>query len=111
MAAVAREAQIHNEKPMAQWFSPSGQGSRAKPFVVLSNNNVQITTIKQSESGRGWIIRLFEPTGRRQKTQLRILIGKPIKKTVTLQPFEIKTLQLDAALRTVVETNLMEEPG
>jgi len=108
MAAVAREAQAHNEEPMAQWFSPSGQGSRAKPFAVLSNSNVQITTIKQAESGRGWIIRLFEPTGRRQKTQLRILVGKPIQKTVTLQAFEIKTLKIDAALRRVVETNLME---
>ena len=111
MAAVAREAQIHNEKPMAQWFSPSGQGARAKPFVVLSNTKVQITAIKQAESGRGWIIRLFEPTGTRQKTQLRVLVGKPIQKTVTLKPFEIKTLKIDAALRTVIETNMMEESG
>ena len=84
MCAVAREAQIHNEKPMAQWFSPSGCGIRPKPFALLFNRNVQITTIKQAENGEGWIIRLFEPTGRRQKTRLRILAGKPIRKTVTL---------------------------
>jgi alpha-mannosidase len=111
MCAVAREAQIHNEKPMAQWFSPSGCGIRPKPFALLSNRNVQITTIKQAENGEGWIIRLFEPTGRHQKTQLRILAGKPIRKTVTLQPFEIKTLKIDAAFCTVIETNLMEETG
>jgi alpha-mannosidase len=109
MCAVAREAQIHNEKPMAQWFSPSGCGIRPKPFAVLSNRNVQITAIKQAENGKDWIIRLFEPTGRSQKTQLRILVGKSIRKTVTLQPFEIKTLKIDAAFRSVVETNLMEE--
>jgi len=109
MCAVAQEAQIHNEKPMAQWFSPSGCGIRPKPFALLSNRNVQITTIKQAENGEGWIIRLFEPTGRHQKTRLRILAGKPIRKTVTLQPFEIKTLKIDTALGTVVETNLMEE--
>ena len=111
MGAVAREAQMHNEKPMTQWFNPSGYGTRAKPFAVLSNKRVQITAMKQAENGRGWIIRLFEPTGRRQKTQLRIAAGQPIRKTVTLLPFEIKTLRLDTALRTVVETNLMEEIG
>jgi len=37
------------------------------------------------------------------------LAGKPIRKTVTLQPFEIKTLKLDTASGTVVEVNLMEE--
>jgi alpha-mannosidase len=111
MCAVAQEAQIHNEKPMVQWFSPSGGGIRPKPFALLSNRNVQITTIKQAENGEGWIIRLFEPTGRHQKTRLRILAGKPIQKTVTLQPFEIKTLKIDSAFRSVVETNLMEETG
>ncbi|HEC02601.1 MAG TPA: alpha-mannosidase, partial [Phycisphaerales bacterium] len=111
MRAVARQAQIHNEKPMVQWFSPSGGGTRPKPFALLSNKDVQITTIKQSENGDGWIIRLFEPTGRHQKTQLRIMAAKPIRKTVTLQPFEIKTLKIDPAFRTMVETNLMEETG
>jgi alpha-mannosidase len=109
MYAVAREAQIHNEKPMVQWFSPSGCGIRPKPFALLSNRDVQITTIKQAENGEGWIIRLFEPTGRRQKTLLRILAGNPIRRTVTLQPFEIKTLKVDTACGSVVETNLMEE--
>ena len=109
MSAVAREAQIHNEKPMAQWFSPSGSGVRPKPFALLSNRNVKITAIKQAENGKRWIIRLFEPTGRRQKTQLSILASKPIRKTVTFQPFEIKTLKIDAAFRSIVETNLIEE--
>ena len=109
MCAVAREAQIHNEKPMVQWFSPSGCGIRPKPFVLLSNRNVQITSIKRAEKGDGWIIRLFEPTGRHQKTLLRIFASKPIRRTVTLQPFEVKTLKIDNTFRTVVETNLMEE--
>jgi alpha-mannosidase len=111
LCAIAQEAQIHNEKPMVQWFSPSGGGIHPKPFVLLSNRNVQITTIKQAEKGKGWIIRLFEPTGRRQRTRLRILAGTAIRKTVTLQPFEIKTLKIDTAFRCVVETNLMEETG
>ncbi len=109
MDAVAREALVHNEKPMALWSSPSGQGVQPRPFATLSNNRVQITTIKQAESGQGWIIRLFEPTGQRQKTSLRIAVGKPIHKNITLQPFEIKTLKLDTSLGTVVETDLTEQ--
>jgi alpha-mannosidase len=111
MSAVAREAQIHNEKPMVQWFSPSGGGTRPKPFALVSNRNVQITTVKQAENGDGWIIRLFEPTGKPQKTVLRIMAGRPIRRTITLQPFEIKTLKVDTKFRTVLETNLMEETG
>ncbi len=109
MGAVAREAQIHNEKPMTQWFSPSGHGILPKPFVTLSNNRIQITTIKQAENGKSWILRLFEPTGQRQETQLCIAVGKPIQKKITLQPFEIKTFMIDTVPGTMVETNLMEE--
>ena len=109
MASIAREAQVHNEKPMVQWFSPSGQGVYSKAFATLSNNTVQITTIKQAEDDQSWIIRLFEPTGQKQKTQLRIKTGKTIRKNITLQPFEIKTLKLDVASSTMVKTNLMEE--
>jgi len=109
MGAIAGEAQFHNEKPMTQWLSPSGGGVRPTAFATLSNRRVQITTIKQAQDGQSWIIRLFEPTGERQKTQLRIGVGKPIRKNITLQPFEIKTLKLDTASGTVVEVNLVEE--
>lgn len=109
MGAIAGEAQLHNEKSMTQRFSPSGRGVRPKAFATLSNRRIQITTIKQAQDGQSWIIRLFEPTGQRQKTQLRIAVGKPMRKNITLQPFEIKTLKLDTAFGTVVETNLMEE--
>ncbi len=109
MDSIAREAQGQNEKPLVQWVSPSGQGIRPKALVTLSNDRVQITTIKQAIDGKGWIVRLFEPTGQKQKTQLRIAAGKPIRKSITLQPFEIKTFKFDAVLGTAIETNLMEE--
>jgi alpha-mannosidase len=109
MNAVAREAQVHSEKPMAQWFSPCGDGVQPKPFVTLSNPDVQLAALKQAEKGNDWIIRLFEPTGRKQKTQLRIRARKPIRKTITLNPFEIKTLKLKISSGALVETNLMEE--
>ncbi|MDT8390337.1 MAG: glycoside hydrolase family 38 C-terminal domain-containing protein [Lentisphaeria bacterium] len=107
MSAVPREAQVHNEKPMAQWFSPCGEGTHPKPFVTLSNPDVQLAALKQAENGEGWIIRLFEPTGNTQKVQLRVQSDKRIQKTLTLQPFEIRTLKF--ASRSLVDTNLMEE--
>ncbi len=106
--AVAREAQTHNEKPLAQWFNPSGEGIRAKPFTILSDNNVLITTVKQAMNGKDWIIRLFEPTGRPRKTRLRIGTNKPFQKTFGLKPFEIKTLKIDTAANVAVETDMME---
>ncbi len=109
MDAIAREAQVHNEEPMVQWFNPSGKGIRTRALVTLSNKSVQVTTTKQSENGKSWIIRLFEPTGRKQQTQLRISAGKPIRKTITLKPFEIKTLKVDPDSGTVFEFNLVEE--
>jgi alpha-mannosidase len=107
MSAVPREAQVHNEKPMAQWFSPCGEGTHPKPFVTLSNPDVQLAALKQAENGEGWIIRLFEPTGNTQKVQLRVQSDKRIQKTLTLQPFEIRTLKF--ASGSLVDTNLMEE--
>ncbi|MFO8101495.1 MAG: glycoside hydrolase family 38 C-terminal domain-containing protein [Dehalococcoidia bacterium] len=110
MHSIAREAQVHNEEPMVQWFNPSGKGIRTRALVTLSNKSVQVTTTKQSEDGKGWIIRLFEPTGSKQKTQLRISAGKPIRKTITLKAFEIKTFKLDTETGTIIEADLLEEP-
>jgi len=109
MDEIAPEAQVYNENPMTQWFSPSGTGVLAKPFATLSNQRVQITTIKQAENGKGWIIRLFEPTGRKQKTQLSIEVGQAIKINLTLHPFEIKSLLVNIKLGIITETNLIEE--
>lgn len=109
MDKIAPEAQVYNEKPMTQWFSPSGAGACPKPFATLSNRKVQITTIKQAEKGKEWVIRLFEPTGSKQKTQLSIEVGQAIKTNLILQPFEIKTLLVDINLGTITETDLNEE--
>ena len=108
MDAIAREAQAHNEEPAARWFKPSGDGVRPMALVTSSNKNVQITTIKQAEDGQGWIIRLFEPTGRKQKTQLRIKAGKSMRKNLTMKSFEIKTLKVGPDPGTILEADLVE---
>jgi alpha-mannosidase len=109
LAAIDREALVHNEQPMALSFFPSGQGEKPGPFITLSGGVVQLAALKRSEDGQRLIIRLFEPTGRKRTTTLAIpSLG--LKQKISLGPFEIKTLALDPKFGVWTETNLMEEP-
>lgn len=101
---VDREALAHNEAPYALSFSPSGQGTPPRPGLTLDDEVVQLTTFKAAEDGRGYIVRLFEPTGQGRGTMLRVpSLG--IEHPVRLAPFEVKTLRLHEGVR---ETNLLE---
>ena len=54
------------------------------------------------------IIRLFEPTGRKRTTVLKMPVLDAQKK-LTMDPFEIKTLRLNPRNGEFAETNLLEE--
>ena len=110
LTAVDREALAKNEKPFALAFFPSGQGKRPLPFIELSDDAVQVAALKRAEDGRGLIIRLFEPTGRKRKTVLSLPWAKA-RKTVTMSPFEIRTLRFRPAARTFEEADLLERPA
>lgn len=107
LAAVDREALVANERPMALSFFPSGQGEAPAPLVTLSDGVVQLTAIKRSEDGKALIVRLFEPTGQARTTTV-VLPGLGLKQKVNLGGFEIKTLRVDLARKTVTETDLLE---
>jgi alpha-mannosidase len=109
LAAVSREALLHNEKPEALSFFPSGEGRPPQPLVVLSDDAVLLTAAKQAEDGRGLILRLFEPTGQ-ARTTLVSLPWLGMEQTVALAPFEIRTYKVDGTERTWQEVNLIEEP-
>jgi len=68
-----------------------------------------MAALKQAENKKGWIVRIFEPTGHKQKTQLNVGVGKKFSKTLTLKPFEIKTFRINTNKGSMIETNLMEE--
>jgi len=107
MRTVDSEALAHNEKPYLLSYFPSGQGTCPKPLIFVSGGTVQLTTFKRAEHSDDYIVRLFEPTG---ETSV-VTVGVPalaVSQTVTLHPFEIKTLRLDVTQRALVETNLME---
>jgi alpha-mannosidase len=106
---IDREALTKNETPYALAFFPSGRGKKPKPLAVLSDNVVQITAVKRAESNSDLVLRLFEPTGRARRT----VLGLPFlrrKIALKLGPFEIRTLRINAAKRTIVATDLLERP-
>lgn len=107
--AVDREALVRNEKPEALSFFPSGQGRPAKPFATLSDGVIQIAAIKPAEKGPDYVIRLFEPTGRRRTTTLNLpLLKKRLK--LTFGAFELKTLRINPTTGKHCETDLLEKP-
>lgn len=107
LTGVDREALVANEKPMALSFFPHGGGQEPQAGVRLTDKVVQIAAMKQAEDGKGLIVRLFEPTGRRRKTNL-VVPWANMKHAVTLGGFEIKTLRIDTRKGKVVEVDLME---
>lgn len=109
LAHIDREALTHNEAPMALSFSPSGAGEPPQPLAIVRDGATQVSAVKRSEDGQALIVRLFEPTGKARSTTLE-LPALGLTERIRLGRFEVKTLRVDLATRTVSETNLLEEP-
>jgi len=110
LARVDREALAYNEAPLPLSFFPCGGGHIPAPLAVLDGDaSIQLTSIKQAEDGRGYILRLFEPTGQPRSATLR-LHALGLSQPVQLGSFEIKTLRLDPQTRTLTEADLLERP-
>ncbi len=106
LALVDREAAAHNEKPYALSFFPCGEGELPKPAIMLDDDVVQMAALKQCESGAGYVVRLFEPTGTARTTTLSIpALG--VTEKVRLGGFEVKTLVVDTG-GSVRETDMLE---
>lgn len=106
---IDREALVKNEKPYTLSFFPSGSGIMPKPLISLNDDVVQMTTFKKSEVSEDYIIRLFEPTGTNRCTTIT-LHHTDIKKDISINGFEIKTLKYNIESGTLVEVNLLENP-
>jgi len=106
--AVDREALVMNEPPAALCCHPSGKGSKPQPGVILSDDVILLTALKQAEGCERLILRLFEPTGTGRATTVTIpSLG--FEHEVSLSGFEIKTVAVDAATGEVFETDLLEK--
>jgi alpha-mannosidase len=107
LAAIDREAAVRTEGLMALCAFPPGGGSAALPGVALDDDVVRLAALKMSEDGRALVVRLFEPTGSARETRVRIpALG--LEFPVALAPFELLTLLVDLATRTVGRADLLE---
>jgi alpha-mannosidase len=109
LTAIDREALAKNEAPMVLPYFPPGTGKRARPFIVLSDDAVQVMALKRAERTKDLIIRLFEPTGAPRTTELA-LPALRAKTEVALGAFEIKTLRFSKKTKAFESVDLLEDP-
>lgn len=110
-AKAEREAMALAEKPMALSFFPIGcekeKEDTIPAFARLSDDVITLAVFKKAEKSDDSVIRLFNPTAEARKTVLTLpAIG--FEKEFTLGAYEFKTVKINLATKTVVETDLTE---
>ncbi|MDD8025954.1 MAG: glycoside hydrolase family 38 C-terminal domain-containing protein [Acidobacteriota bacterium] len=112
LRGIDRKALAGNEEPyVLPWFPP-GKGRRPQTFARLDDGPggaVLITALKPAENDGRLVIRLFEPTGTKRETTLRLPFAGAETRLV-MKPFEIKTLLFDPRDSGFTECDLLEDP-
>jgi len=104
---IDRESLVNNERPYVLSFFPTGDGEKSKCLATLSDESIQITTIKKSEQGDDYIIRLFNPLDVATKTVLTIN-SINFSQQLIFEKYEIKSFRLDVASKSLKKVDLME---
>ena len=104
---IDREATVKNERPMALVCFPSGRGNKPLPSVVLSDDVIQMTTLKMAEDRGGFIIRLYNPTGEERRTHVDVPFLN-VAFPAVFKAYEIKTFSVSPKTQDVLEVDLME---
>jgi alpha-mannosidase len=107
LQAIDREAAVRTEGLMALCAFPSGGGPTPASGVTLDDEVVRLSALKLSEDGNALVLRLFEPTGARRHTRVRVP-ALHLDFPVTLRPFELRTLLVDRATHEVRDADLLE---
>jgi alpha-mannosidase len=88
---------------------PAGSGTRAGSTIELDDEVVQLIAFKKAEASEHYIARLFEPSGLRRTTTLRLpTLG--VEEQLEFAGFEVKTLAIDAETGVVTVVDLLERP-
>jgi hypothetical protein len=98
---------VRTEGLMALCAFPSGGGPTPASGVTLDDEVVRLSALKLSEDGNALVLRLFEPTGARRHTRVRVP-ALHLDFPVTLRPFELRTLLVDRATHEVRDADLLE---
>ena len=80
-----------NRRPMVLSFYPTGVGEKPQTPVLLKDNGiVTIEAFKKADCGDGYILRLFNPTEKKQTAVVQVYDAEA---TVEFEKFEIKTVR------------------
>lgn len=93
MENVASEAAIFQEKPLAVAFFPTEKASVKKKWIEISDPGCILGAMKKIRGRDTYLMRLFESTG--MAREVTVSLWGEAKKRVWLNPYEIKTLELD----------------
>ena len=111
---VETEAAFANEAPYALSCFPTGSYDAAgaskadvAPLVEFDNPAVQLTAFKKSVYNENYILRLFEPTGKKQTVTVTIPLSGA-KFNANLAPFEIMTLEYNMHEKSLRPVGLLE---
>ncbi|WMJ86392.1 glycoside hydrolase family 38 C-terminal domain-containing protein [Anaerocolumna sp. MB42-C2] len=104
-------ALAYNEEPYAFAYCPPGYiepgVNRRVSFLTIDNPNVILSALKKSEDRDGYIMRLYENSGKSATAVLNILDGRLVKE-IKLNANEIKTFFISVKDSYIEETSLIE---
>jgi len=106
--SIEREAQLAAEAPVFVPFTPPGSGTTVLQMITLSNPGIELTALKRAEISDEYVLRIFEPEGKPQTTEIE-LPSLGIKHKESLSPFEIVTLITDNNSKKLKRTDLLED--
>ena len=108
LAFIDREALVKNEEPYTLSFFPPGKGVKPKALVSLSDPTIQLTALKyaQEKETDDVILRLFNPTDKRQETQCQLPLWG-LHFSIQFGPFEIKSFKVDVEELEIIEVDLI----
>ncbi|MBQ4322218.1 MAG: alpha-mannosidase [Oscillospiraceae bacterium] len=107
LASVGKEAALLGEAPMVLSFFPNKEKKIPHfPMCTLTGDSVEMTAFRRAQDGNGWIIRLFESAGRKEKAVLSFP-GTGLAYGALLHPFEAKTLRYIPEEHSIKEDNIL----
>lgn len=102
-----RLAQAFNEMPYGFSYCPPGEGEPVGSFLQIDNPRVMVSAIKKSEDSEGYILRLYEGSGKEAEAKLFFPMHKTEKK-IHFNAFEIKTFLWNPSNGEIEEMGIVE---
>jgi hypothetical protein len=94
-----------NERPYLLSLFTHGSGATPDPGLVLDDSAVLCTAVKAADTGEGTIVRLFNPTAKRQAGSAKFASTYSVP--YDLGPYEVRTYHVtvngQVAERSIVE--------